>query len=140
VRRAILDTDTLSYYLENRPEVVSRAAAYLRQFDKLDFSVVTFYEVRRGLLHAGAVRKLERFEQFANRSNVWPLDQDAASDAAAICADLWRRGEPLEDADILIASIARSRGMVLVTNNTAHYQRIDGLDLDNWTLPPDATP
>jgi len=135
VKRCLPDTDTLSYYLEERPEVISRAASYLREFGKLDFSVVTCYEIRRGLLHAGAGRKLGRFEQFADDSTVWPLDRAAASEAADICADLWRRGEPLDDADILIAAIVRANGLVLATNNTAHFARIPGLDLENWLVP-----
>ena len=131
-RRSLLDTDTLSYYLKQRPAVLMRAAEYLSVFGKLDFSVVTYYEIRRGLLHAGATRKLAQFDAFADISNVWDLDQRAAWDAADICADLWRRGEPLDDADILIAGTARAHDMLLVTNNEDHFGRIRGLDIANW--------
>lgn len=33
---------------------------------------------------------------------------------------------------ILIAGIAISNDMVLITNNTKHFGKIDGLEIDNW--------
>lgn len=47
-------------------------------------------------------------------------------------ADLARRGEPLTDADVLIAATALARGATLITGNTAHYARIPGLRFENW--------
>jgi len=132
MRRSLLDTDTLSYYLKGEPKVVEQAAAYLAAYGKLDFSIVTYYEVRRGLLHARATRKLADFEALADISHVWMLDRRAGQEAADMCADLWRRGEPLDDADILIAGIARAHGLVLVTNDVQHFSRIAGLELENW--------
>ncbi len=38
----------------------------------------------------------------------------------------------LLDTDILIASIALENGMTLVTGNTKHFERIEGLELENW--------
>ena len=75
MKRGLQDTDTLSYYLKGEPKVVGRAATYLAAFGKLDFSVITYYEVRRGLLHVGATRKLANFEALADISDVWVLDR-----------------------------------------------------------------
>jgi tRNA(fMet)-specific endonuclease VapC len=83
-------------------------------------------------LHAGAHRKLRDFEELTEKSHVWLLDQSASQAAADICADLWQRGEPLDDADIMIAGIALSSGLVLATNNTEHFSRISGLQVENW--------
>ena len=132
MRRALLDTDTISFYLKRHPSVVARVEEYLQEYGGLDFSVVTHYEIRRGLLHVNACEKLTRFEALADNGNVWVVDRRAAEVAADICTDLWKRGEPLDDSDILIASIARSNGLVLVTNNEAHYSRISGLQTENW--------
>ncbi|CAN5873895.1 hypothetical protein BH24DEI2_BH24DEI2_16700 [soil metagenome] len=41
-------------------------------------------------------------------------------------------GTLLEDADILIAGIAVANAAVLVTHNTRHLERIEGLRLENW--------
>lgn len=42
------------------------------------------------------------------------------------------KGERIEDFDLLIAATALSLNYTLVTNNTKHYQRIAGLQLENW--------
>jgi tRNA(fMet)-specific endonuclease VapC len=112
--------------------VVERASAYLAAFEKLDFSVVSYYEIVRGLLHAGAHRKLGDFNSLADISNLWTVDRDSAQHAAEICAELWARGEPIDDADLLIAGIARAHGMVVVTNNLDDFGRIEGLEVENW--------
>ena len=130
MKHSLQDTDTLSYYLKGESKVVEYAAVYLATFGKLDFSIVTYYEVRRGLLHARATRKLADFEALTDISNVWVLDRRSAQEAADICADLWQRGEPLDDADVLIAGIARANGLVLVTNNIQHFSRIPGLRIN----------
>ena len=43
-----------------------------------------------------------------------------------------RKGEKIEDFDLLIAATALSLNYVLVTNNTKHYKRLEGLQLENW--------
>ena len=42
------------------------------------------------------------------------------------------KGERVEDFDLLIAATALSLNYTLVTNNTKHYKRIEGLQLENW--------
>lgn len=38
----------------------------------------------------------------------------------------------IEDADILIAATARVYEMGMVTDNTRHFDRIEGLKVENW--------
>ena len=53
--------------------------------------------------------------------------------AAEIYAYRLKIGKPLEDADILTAAFCIVGGCILVTNNTKHFDVIDGLQLVNWT-------
>ena len=50
-----------------------------------------------------------------------------------------RHGHPLRspagDADILIGASALTHGFGVVTNNEAHFRRIEGLQVDNWMRP-----
>jgi tRNA(fMet)-specific endonuclease VapC len=39
----------------------------------------------------------------------------------------------------LIAGIAKSRGLVLVTNNVSHFERVPGLIVENWSIAPQGT-
>jgi tRNA(fMet)-specific endonuclease VapC len=47
-------------------------------------------------------------------------------------ADLEQDGQRLDDFDLLIASTALMLGYRLVTNNERNFQRIGGLDVENW--------
>ncbi len=61
-----------------------------------------------------------------------PIADDAIEKASAIYASLKSTGKIISDADILVAGIAISNNLVLVTNNTKHFSRIENLKLDNW--------
>jgi tRNA(fMet)-specific endonuclease VapC len=65
--------------------------------------------------------------------DILDLDQEDARAAGEIRAELARRGKPIGPYDILIAGQAIARGLPLVSNNTAEFQRITGLRLEDWT-------
>jgi tRNA(fMet)-specific endonuclease VapC len=64
--------------------------------------------------------------------NLINLDRSSAMEAATIRAQLEKKGTPIGPYDLLIAGLARSRDMTLVTNNTKEFERIVGLYLENW--------
>jgi predicted nucleic acid-binding protein len=47
-------------------------------------------------------------------------------------SSLEQSGSPLDDMDLMIAATALLDNLVLVTNNLKHFQRIDGLKIENW--------
>jgi predicted nucleic acid-binding protein len=64
------------------------------------------------------------------------FDENCAITAGRIFADLEKTGQPIGRADPMIAAIAMQHNLVVVTGNTAHYERIQklgySLRLDNW--------
>ncbi len=54
-------------------------------------------------------------------------------EAAKIYATLRQNGSLIDDADILIAAYSIVSGFILVTANTRHFGRIEGLQWVNWT-------
>jgi predicted nucleic acid-binding protein len=64
--------------------------------------------------------------------SVLPFDETAARRFAASKADLHRRGTPIGDADLQIASIALAHGLTVVTANTRHLAHVDGIAVENW--------
>jgi tRNA(fMet)-specific endonuclease VapC len=63
------------------------------------------------------------------------LNDEAALHYAEMRADLKRRGAMIGANDLLIAAHARAGGRTLVTNNTAEFERVRDLRLENWTQP-----
>ena len=128
----LLDTDILSAILRRDPVVAARAQDYLRVHQRFEFSIITRYEILRGLESKRAARQRTAFDRFCAASTILSLSDAVVVQAAEIYADLYRRGELIGDADILIAATAIVEGYVLVTNNKRHFERIEGLNIDNW--------
>ena len=132
MKARLLDSDILSLILRADSHVVQQARDYARAQGKAAVSVITCFEILRGLQYSNATRKLAAFEKFIATNFVIDLDLAASRRAASIHVDLRSAGTPLEDADLLIAAIALANNCVLVTNNVAHYRRIPGLEFENW--------
>jgi tRNA(fMet)-specific endonuclease VapC len=75
---------------------------------------------------------LARLEVLLSVLVVLPFDEAAGRTFGAKKAELEARGEPLDNLDLQIASIAIENQCQLLTNNTGHFSRIGGLPLLNW--------
>ncbi len=134
MKQALIDTDTLSYFLKNNQIVTSKLNNYLSEYGFVSMSVVTYYEVMNGLLYKDALKKIEHFESFVKLNRVIPLNQEIAKYSAKIYSELRSKGKTIGHNDILIAGTAISLKMVLVTNNTRHFGLIEELEMDNWAV------
>jgi predicted nucleic acid-binding protein len=63
-----------------------------------------------------------------------PINASVAETFGMIKAALESDGNRLDDFDLAIAATALANNLILVTNNTDHFSRIDGLRIENWTL------
>jgi len=133
----MLDTDILAEVMGGRnPIVEERALAYLAEYRRLSFSLITRYEILRGLKARHATRQILAFDELCHASDVLPLTDPIVVRAAEIYANLRQQGQLISDADILIAATALTYGLVLVSGNVAHFGRIGGLRIENWKESP----
>ena len=65
-----------------------------------------------------------------------PLDERSDRHYADIRAALERAGTPIGNHDLFIAAHARSRGMTLVTHNMREFERVPGLQVEDWLTAP----
>lgn len=49
-------------------------------------------------------------------------------------ARLQRAGTPIDDFDLLIGVTSVTHGLIMVTNNTKHFDRISGIKVEDWTV------
>jgi tRNA(fMet)-specific endonuclease VapC len=132
---ALLDTDTLSEIMKGvDPHVQDHARRYLAVFRSFTFSIITRYEILRGLKARRATRQIARFEQRCQHSEVLPLTGDIIVQAAEVYAVLYQGGQLISDADILIAATALKYHLVLVTENVNHFRRIPGVSIESWRV------
>ena len=137
---ALLDTDIFSEITKGvNPTVAAHATAYRQAFSRYTISAVTFMEVVRGYQKKQATRQLQNFLTAVALEEVIPFDQPAAELAGRIAGELERIGHPIGLSDPMIAAIALTHGLELVTGNTAHFQRVQNLGyplvLVNWRIP-----
>ncbi len=128
----LLDTDTLSFFLRNVPKVMAEANKYLKFHQGFTFSIITRFEILRGLKAKNALSQIAKFEGICQFSKILELNDNAIVKAADIYADMYKRGQIIGDADILIAATALENNLPIVTNNESHFNRITGLQILNW--------
>jgi len=126
----MLDTDTVSFALRGRGGV---AEAILRHRpSELCVSAISVAELRYGadLRHSAKLHVL--IDAFVAEITIMPFDEACAATFGKIAADLVSSGTPIGEFDVLIGAHAAALQAVLVTNNTKHFSRIRGLQLENW--------
>jgi tRNA(fMet)-specific endonuclease VapC len=53
--------------------------------------------------------------------------------SAKFYADLRTQGTPVDDIDLLIADIALANNLILMIHNVKHFDRIEGLEITDWS-------
>jgi len=132
MKRCTLDTNIITAFLKKDLRIVRRVSDYLEYFDRLTINIISYYEILRGLKDLGSVEKLKKFEEFVQENELVSIRKETIVKASEIYAYLKKQGNLIEDADILMASIAIVEDLVLITNNIKHFERIESLATENW--------
>jgi tRNA(fMet)-specific endonuclease VapC len=131
----MLDTNICVYLIKKKPESV---LANLRSSinDGVSISAITLAELFYGVeASAYPEKNTVALSQFLSIVDVLPFDDEAASEYGRICATLRRKGTPIGPMDMLIAAHAKSKGLIVVTNNTREFEQVEGVDIQNWISP-----
>lgn len=127
----LLDTDTLIYWLKGNNAIEQKALAIGLQ--RLSYSIISHAELCFGAYHSQQKEKNLKAIQVVNQKlALVNLNTDSAQLFGMIKADLRQQGNIILDADIMIAAIALSNKLTLVTNNEKHFIRIPDLIIENW--------
>jgi tRNA(fMet)-specific endonuclease VapC len=129
---SLVDTDILSEFFRGNTAVEKKFEEYLEEYNVINLSIITYYEILNGLLYKDARKYLQRFSAFVELNKVIPLTQRSVKISAEIYASLRKKGKVIGHTDTLIAGIAIANNLQLITNNTEHFLRIKELDVANW--------
>lgn len=128
----LLDTNLVSYILKKINLAVNRKLEEVRRLGKKVFvSCITYYEIKRGLLALNATRQLADFNSLFRIYPILYLDIEIIETACRIHANLKNKGRTIQDADVLIAATAITRGLILVSNDS-DMLRVEEINLENW--------
>ncbi len=127
----LLDTDILIYWL-NGNNIIERQALSVR-LSNISYSIISYAELYFGAYNSKNIQQdLDNIRQVAQTLRQLPFNESAAELLGEIRTFLKRQGLVILDVDIMIASTAIAQGLILVSNNTRHFERIDRLSLENW--------
>ncbi len=127
-----LDTNIISFFMQNNEDVQRKFVETIDNGDNIIIPPIAYYEVKRGLLHKPTPKKEKLFEELCRVYKVVEMEKDCYDIAAEVYADTRKKGESIEDADILIASMCIANDYTLVTHNMKHFKDIDGLTVVDW--------
>ncbi len=99
-------------------------------------SEITLAELKYGAEYSqNPQRHHSIVNEFSRKVQLLPI-YNVLDEYAKEKARLRRLGTPIDDFDILIGVTGKVNNLVVVTNNTKHFQRIDGISLEDWTFTP----
>jgi tRNA(fMet)-specific endonuclease VapC len=130
----LFDTDTITNIVKPRP-----SPRLLERLAKVDASQQFISTISVAEIVYGAFRSSRPEHHLHNLEhvllpgvNIADFDARAAYAAGRIRADLEKKGQPLAFVDIQIAAIAIVNELTLITGNTAHFERVPGLQMADW--------
>lgn len=127
----MLDTNICIFTVKNRPDHLREV--FNRHHGQMCVSAVSLMELIYGAeKSASPERNLAVVKGFAARLDVLPYDEIAAGHTGQLRAELAKSGTPIGPYDQMIAGHARSRGLIIVTNNRREFDRVPGLRVEDW--------
>lgn len=128
----MLDTNTCIYFLNRASENIIRKMKTLSPAD-IKLSTITVAELFVGAEKSQAKKKnWGVVKKFTQNFKQLPFDAQCCQNYAKIRARLEKAGTPIGPMDLLIAAIAKTHGLVLVTNNLKEFRRFKEISLENW--------
>jgi tRNA(fMet)-specific endonuclease VapC len=128
----LLDTNICIYYLKGLYSLDNKIKTV--RVENCFVSEITLAELKFGVENSkNPERNRKALDSFLTGIQILPIFE-AIDTYAKEKARLRKLGNVVDDFDLLIGCTAVSFGLIMVTNNTNHFQRINNIELDNWVI------
>lgn len=129
MKRYLIDSDILIYFLKGKQEVVERLSQI--PIDDLYISRINHTELLYGAYNSSKIdQNLKIIEPFLDSFRVLEFTQISSLIFAKEKARLKKNGNIIADMDLMIASIAIENDCTLISNNLKHFDRVKDLELE----------
>lgn len=129
----LLDTNICSAHIRRPAGLAHRFVQYA---GRLNISTIALGELFAGAyMSAGTPKILAGIADLLQDVNIVPFDAACAEEFGKLRGILKRQGWGISPIDLQIAAVAIVHGLVVVTNNTADFQQVPGLILEDWLKP-----
>jgi tRNA(fMet)-specific endonuclease VapC len=107
----------------------------LKSIYGVTISTIVLAELQYGISLSNRFEKnTESLYNFLTAVEILNFDIKATLEYGKIRAALRLKGTPIGPMDALIAAHAKSKNLILVTNNTREFSRVEGLQLEDWSV------
>ena len=129
MKKYLIDSDILIYFLKGRQEVVQRLSQI--PIDDLYISRINYSELIYGAYNSSKINQnLKVIEPFLDNFKVLEFTKASSLIFAKEKARLKKNGNIIADMDLMIASIAIENNCTLMSNNIKHFDRVHNLELE----------
>jgi predicted nucleic acid-binding protein len=128
-----LDTNSVIMLLRENNSVCNAFDNAVERGDTFVIPPFVNFEIIRGFRYKSAPKKEAMYNYLKLMFPVGEMNLESWEHAAALYAELRRAGRTVEDADLLIAAFCIVGDYTLITNNTKHFEVIDGLQITDWS-------
>jgi tRNA(fMet)-specific endonuclease VapC len=129
----LLDTNICSAHMRRPTGLAHRFFQYA---GGIAISSVVLAELYAGAYkHPNPPKLLALINDLLREVSVLDFDSACAEQYGKVQGSLLQQGITVPIADLMIASVALLHNLTLVTHNTADYQNVPGLRLDDWLIP-----
>ena len=132
--RYALDTNTIIHILRQTPSVLDKFNAAVDRGDEIIIPPIVHYEMLRGFKCKPAPKKESAYIALIKRFPVGELTIDVLECGADIYSELYNARLTVEDADLLTAAFCITGRYTIVTNNVKHFNVINNLLFEDWTV------
>ena len=131
--RYMLDTNICIYIIKQKPlSVIQKFMAH--NISEICVSSITYAELMHGVEKSQAKEKNKiALTLFLSNIQILNFTSEAAEEYGKLRSDLERNGTPIGPMDMLIAAHAKTENLIVVTNNTREFQRVNNLMIEDWT-------
>lgn len=131
MKQYLIDTNIAIYFMKGKFDLDKKFDSI--SSDDCFISEITLAELKYGVANSEKPEKNQKvLDIFLTGVKILPIFH--ALDFYAIeKARLRKAGTPVDDFDLLIAATAVTHDLIMVTNNTDHFNKIKGITLQDWT-------
>ena len=131
MKKIFVDSDYLIDYFRRQAYTKPLIEKIQSRQAEASISVVTVFELYVGaLLSNNPGKRFEDVETLLSWFRIVDINKEIMLIAAKINVDLRKKGFMIGIQDVLIAASSISANTPLITNNTMHFQKIEGLKLE----------
>lgn len=127
----LLDTNTIIYWWKGNTNIEKRIIEV--GINNVAVPYIVISELYFGAYNSQRVTEnIQKINEFVQAVNIINSNTSMMKTFGAIKSKLRAEGKIIDDADLYIASAAMEYELILVSNNTKHFQNIQELMIDNW--------